>query len=144
MVLVSNGRGVVPLRSGERLVSGRSNASGQAMSPAGRICIGGTCAILDPWRLRSISRMNLRAKSLPRAKIRRGSRLKRWLLRATAQNGCLNPRYFGTRMEVHGFLKQHGVYLHYDVEDLERDKRTAEKLRGRLHEESASDKPRLG
>jgi hypothetical protein len=26
---------------------------------------------------------------------------------------------FQTRMEVHAFLKQHGVYLHYDVSDLE-------------------------
>lgn len=51
---------------------------------------------------------------------------------------------FGTRMEVHAFLKQHGVYLHYDVEDLEQDKRTAEKSRGRLQEESASSKPRSG
>jgi|SRR6267378_223800 hypothetical protein len=28
---------------------------------------------------------------------------------------------FETRMEVHDFLKQHGVYLHYDVADLEQD-----------------------
>jgi hypothetical protein len=28
---------------------------------------------------------------------------------------------FGTRMEVHGFLKEHGVYLHYTMEDLEHD-----------------------
>ena len=39
---------------------------------------------------------------------------------------------FGTRMEVHAFLKQHGVYLHYDVADLEQDAVTAEKLRGKL------------
>jgi len=38
---------------------------------------------------------------------------------------------FETRMEVHTFLKQHGVYLHYDVADLEQDQVTAEKLRGR-------------
>jgi hypothetical protein len=47
---------------------------------------------------------------------------------------------FGTRMDVHAFLKQHGVYPHYDVEDLERDEKTAEKLRRRIQEESASGK----
>ena len=51
---------------------------------------------------------------------------------------------FETRMEVHTFLKQHGVYLHYDVADLERDQVTAQKLRGRLQDERASGKPRLG
>ena len=28
---------------------------------------------------------------------------------------------FETRMEVHGFLKEHGVYLHYTMEDVEKD-----------------------
>jgi len=51
---------------------------------------------------------------------------------------------FETRMEVHDFLKQHGVYLHYDVSDLEQDHVTAEKLRGRLQDERASGKSRLG
>jgi Uncharacterised protein family (UPF0175) len=36
---------------------------------------------------------------------------------------------FETRMEVHAFLKQHGVYLHYGIADLEQDQATAEKLR---------------
>jgi hypothetical protein len=49
---------------------------------------------------------------------------------------------FETRMEVHAFLKEHGVYLHYDVADLEQDKVTAEKLRGRLNDQRASGKPR--
>jgi len=49
---------------------------------------------------------------------------------------------FETRMQVHAFLKQHGVYLHYDLADLEHDQSTAEKLRGRLQDESASGKPR--
>ena len=51
---------------------------------------------------------------------------------------------FDTRMEVHAFLKQHGVYLHYDVADLEQDQVTAEKLRGRIQEQRASGKSRLG
>jgi hypothetical protein len=49
---------------------------------------------------------------------------------------------FETRMEVHAFLKQHGVYLHYDIADLERDQVTAEKLRGRLQDGTPSGKPR--
>ena len=49
---------------------------------------------------------------------------------------------FETRMEVHAFLKQHGVYLHYDIADLKQDQATAEKLRGRLQDEKASSKPR--
>ena len=32
---------------------------------------------------------------------------------------------FETRMEVHGFLKEHGVFLHYTLEDLEHDTATA-------------------
>ena len=31
---------------------------------------------------------------------------------------------FETRMQVHAFLKQHGVYLHYDLADLEQDTAT--------------------
>lgn len=34
---------------------------------------------------------------------------------------------FDTRMQVHAFLKEHGVYLHYDLEDLKKDQATAEK-----------------
>ena len=51
---------------------------------------------------------------------------------------------FETRMEVHDFLKLHGVYLHYDVADLEQDQVTAQKLRERLQDERASGKNRLG
>jgi hypothetical protein len=49
---------------------------------------------------------------------------------------------FETRMEVHAFLKQHGVYLHYGVADLEQDQVTAEKMRGRLQDERTSGKTR--
>jgi len=40
---------------------------------------------------------------------------------------------FQTRMEVHAFLKQHGVYLHYDVSDLQQDQATAQQVRSKLH-----------
>jgi hypothetical protein len=51
---------------------------------------------------------------------------------------------FETRMEVHAFLKQHGVYLHYDVSDLEQDQATAERLRARTQEAKDSREPRQG
>ena len=35
---------------------------------------------------------------------------------------------YDTRLEVHGFLKEHGVYLRYTVEDLERDRAAHERL----------------
>ncbi|MGD0842310.1 MAG: UPF0175 family protein [Candidatus Acidiferrales bacterium] len=51
---------------------------------------------------------------------------------------------FETRIDVHAFLKQHGVYLHYDVADLEQDQATAEQLRAKLQHEESSRNPRLG
>ena len=51
---------------------------------------------------------------------------------------------FDTRIQVHAFLKRHGVYLHYDLEDLEQDTVTAENFRERLREEKSSSKPRSG
>lgn len=35
---------------------------------------------------------------------------------------------FGTRYEVHGFLKEHGVPLRYSEQDLERDMENARKF----------------
>jgi hypothetical protein len=32
---------------------------------------------------------------------------------------------FGTRMQVDGFLKEHGVYLEYTLEDLDRETETS-------------------
>ena len=43
------------------------------------------------------------------------SRLQRWL-------------GLSTRMEAHRFLKEHGVPLHYTLEDLERDRQTHRQL----------------
>jgi hypothetical protein len=39
---------------------------------------------------------------------------------------------FETRMQVHAFLKDHGVYLHYDVADLDQDQATAQQVRTKL------------
>jgi hypothetical protein len=38
---------------------------------------------------------------------------------------------YGTRMQVHGFLKEHDVYLNYSSEDLEQDMETLRQLRQR-------------
>jgi hypothetical protein len=50
---------------------------------------------------------------------------------------------FESRMDVHGFLKQHGVYLNYTIEDLQQDTavalETARKVR--LEREAASVRP---
>ncbi|MBV9766865.1 MAG: UPF0175 family protein, partial [Acidobacteriaceae bacterium] len=35
---------------------------------------------------------------------------------------------FETRMEVHGFLKEHGVSMHYTMDDLQRDTAAALKV----------------
>jgi hypothetical protein len=38
---------------------------------------------------------------------------------------------FETRMEVHAFLKEHGVFLHYSLADAEKDRRSAIALRSK-------------
>jgi predicted HTH domain antitoxin len=38
---------------------------------------------------------------------------------------------YGTRMQVHAFLKEHGVYLNYGLEDMEQDMETLRQLRER-------------
>jgi len=35
---------------------------------------------------------------------------------------------FETRMEVHRFLKEHGVHLHYTLEDFVHDRETADQV----------------
>jgi hypothetical protein len=32
---------------------------------------------------------------------------------------------FESRFQVHGFLKEHGAYMHFNMEDIERDTETA-------------------
>ncbi len=49
---------------------------------------------------------------------------------------------FGTRMEVHGFLKEHGVYLNYSMEDLERDIREGDRMLAILNARDAADEQR--
>ena len=51
---------------------------------------------------------------------------------------------FETRMEVHGFLKAHGVYLHYGMADLEHDMRQADRIVAILNKVDAVGEPRPG
>jgi hypothetical protein len=37
---------------------------------------------------------------------------------------------FSTRIQVHGFLKEHGVYLNYSLADLEQDRETSRSFEG--------------
>jgi hypothetical protein len=38
---------------------------------------------------------------------------------------------YGTRMQVDGFLKEHGVYLNFTIEDLDRDTETSREFSSR-------------
>jgi hypothetical protein len=51
---------------------------------------------------------------------------------------------FQTRMEVHAFLKQHGVYLHYGVSDLQQDRATAQQVRSKLQSPESRGERRSG
>jgi Uncharacterised protein family (UPF0175) len=44
---------------------------------------------------------------------------------------------FATRMDVHGFLKQHEAYLHYSLADLEQDDETARRVRSQMEAEQS-------
>lgn len=46
---------------------------------------------------------------------------------------------FETRMEVHGFLKEHGVFLHYTDEDLAHDREVAIQVARRARAERQGD-----
>ncbi len=48
---------------------------------------------------------------------------------------------FETRMEVHGFLKDHGAFLHYTAEDLEHDTAVAIEAARRHKKQSAGTPP---
>lgn len=51
---------------------------------------------------------------------------------------------FETRMEVHGFLKEHGVYLNYSMKDLEHDMREADRIVAILDARDAACEHRPG
>lgn len=45
---------------------------------------------------------------------------------------------FSSRMQVHAFLKEHGIHLHYSLRDLDQDRETSRDL-----EEKVFENPRL-
>jgi Uncharacterised protein family (UPF0175) len=51
---------------------------------------------------------------------------------------------FESRIQVHAFLKEHGVHLHYDLSDLDRDRVTSERLRAKRSGSEPTNEPRLG
>jgi Uncharacterised protein family (UPF0175) len=51
---------------------------------------------------------------------------------------------FESRIQVHAFLKEHGVHLHYDLSDLDRDRVTSERLRAKRSGPETTGEPRLG
>ena len=51
---------------------------------------------------------------------------------------------FGTRMQVHGFLKEYGVHLHYSMADLEHDIREADRIVAMVNAREASGEQRAG
>ncbi|MGD0911225.1 MAG: UPF0175 family protein [Terracidiphilus sp.] len=46
---------------------------------------------------------------------------------------------FETRMEVHAFLKGRGAWLHYSLDDLERDREAALQMRSQRQQPSSPD-----
>jgi hypothetical protein len=51
---------------------------------------------------------------------------------------------FESRIQVHGFLKEHGVHLHYDLSDLNHDRVTSERSRAKRSGPAPNNEPRLG
>ena len=73
--------------------------------------------------------------------------LPRAALEALALEGSRSKRFsegqlrqmlgLSSRLQVHAFLKEHGVHLHYSLDDLEQDRETSREL-----EEKALGSPR--
>jgi predicted HTH domain antitoxin len=49
-----------------------------------------------------------------------------------------------TRMEVHAFLKEHGAFLHYSLEDAAKDRESALQARAKRQQTPASGERRAG
>jgi Uncharacterised protein family (UPF0175) len=57
----------------------------------------------------------------PRARLARSLALEGYRRQVLGESAVRRLFGFETRMEVHAFLKEHGVYLNYSQEDLEHD-----------------------
>ena len=51
---------------------------------------------------------------------------------------------FESRMQVHAFLKEHGVYLHYDLSDLDHDRATSDRSWAKRSGPEPTNEPHLG
>jgi len=51
---------------------------------------------------------------------------------------------FDSRIQVHAFLKEHGIHLHYDLSDLDRDRIISERLRAKRSGPESTNEPHLG
>ena len=59
---------------------------------------------------------------------------------ALTENEVRQMLGFDTNLQVHAFLKEHGVHLQYSLADLEEDDAAARKLVEQIRVERASDK----
>lgn len=50
---------------------------------------------------------------------------------------------FDSRIQVYAFLKEHGIHLHYDLSDLDRDRMTSERLRAKRSGPAPANEPHL-
>ena len=51
---------------------------------------------------------------------------------------------FESRIQVHAFLKEHGIHLHYDLSELDRDRVASERSRGKRSDPEPTIDPHLG
>jgi hypothetical protein len=50
---------------------------------------------------------------------------------------------FESRIQVHAFLKEHGVYLHYDLSDLDHDRVTSKRSQAKRSGSKPTNEPHL-
>ena len=58
-----------------------------------------------------------------------------------SESGVRQMLGFESRIQVHAFLKEHGVYLHYDISDLDHDRVTSERSRAKHGGSDPINKP---
>src|SRR4029077_19461372 len=61
-----------------------------------------------------------------------------------SESGIRQMLGFESRIQVHAFLKEHGVHLHYDLSDLDHDRLTSERSPANQSGPESKSEPRLG
>jgi predicted HTH domain antitoxin len=74
-----------------------------------------------------VAELGLSGRDLSRAALE-GLALEGYRSRRLSESQVRRLLNFGTRYEVHGFLKEHGIPLHYSEQDLESDIKNAQKF----------------